>query len=125
MEPAYQSGEAASLSRMFADGRLQPPSAQNRLRIIWTAFEGGRVLVRRETLADVETIRAVTAAAFAGPGDPVRIPSEVALVDELRAGTAWLPSLSLVAVTLDGVLVGHVLCTRGRVEAAPCSRSGR
>jgi len=74
------------------------------------------VHVRRETAADVEPIRAVIAAAFARSGD---VPAEVALVDELRAGDAWLPALSLVATEPGGEVVGHVLCTRGWVGSAP------
>jgi putative acetyltransferase len=90
------------------------------------APEGGRVLIRRESPADVTTVRAVTAAAFARPGGegPDRDPPEVRLVDELRASTAWLPRLSLVAIAADGALVGHVLCTRGSVEAAPALALG-
>ena len=72
------------------------------------------MLIRRETPADVAVIRAVTAAAFGS-----RQPSaEATLVDELRAGDAWLPALSLVAVDFADV-VGHVLCSRARVESAP------
>jgi putative acetyltransferase len=77
------------------------------------------VLIRREIPADVTSIRAVTAAAFARPGEPDRNPPEASLVDQLRASRAWLPALSMVATTPDGTPVGHVLCTRGRVDAAP------
>src|SRR5215472_4523932 len=77
------------------------------------------VHVRRETAADVEAIRAVLAAAFARAGAPPDgIPPEVALVDDLRAGDAWLPALSLVATGTGGDVVGYVLCTRGRVGSA-------
>jgi putative acetyltransferase len=82
------------------------------------------VLVRRETAADVESIRAVIAAAFARAGTPAQTPPEVALVDELRAGDAWLPALSLVATGPDGDVVGHVLCTRGWVASAPALALG-
>jgi len=74
--------------------------------------------VRRETADDAEQVRAVIAAAFARPGRPDAVPAEVVLVDELRASDAWLPALSLVATGSDGRVVGHVLCTRGRVESA-------
>ncbi|EIV91725.1 GNAT family N-acetyltransferase [Frankia sp. QA3] len=77
------------------------------------------MLVRRETPADIPAIRAVTAAAFADPAAPDRIPGEVGLVDELRGGADWLPALSLVALDGDGTPIGHVLCTRGRVGTAP------
>ena len=41
------------------------------------------------------------------------------LIDELRTGPAWLPALSLVAVTPAGEVVGHVLGTRGHVGQDP------
>jgi putative acetyltransferase len=75
------------------------------------------VLVRREMAEDVAAIRAVTAAAFARPGEDV--PVEAPLVDWLRESPAWIPELSLVAVDWGGDVVGHVVCTRGTVEGAP------
>jgi putative acetyltransferase len=74
------------------------------------------VLIRRETPADADASRAVTAAAFARPGSP-DVP-EARLLTELRACDAWLPALSFVALAED-VVVGHVVCSRGRVESAP------
>ncbi len=78
------------------------------------------MLVRRELAGDEASIRAVTAAAFARPGEDV--PVEAPLVDWLRASAAWIPELSLVAVDPDGdpggEIAGHVLCTRGTVGAA-------
>ena len=74
------------------------------------------MLVRRELAGDEASIRAVTAAAFARPGEDV--PVEAPLVDWLRASAAWIPELSLVAVDPDGDVAGHVLCTRGTVAAA-------
>jgi putative acetyltransferase len=74
------------------------------------------MLVRRELAGDEVAIRAVTAAAFARPGDDV--PVEAPLVDWLRASAAWIPELSLVAVDPDGNLAGHVLCTRGTVATS-------
>ncbi|MBB5873268.1 putative acetyltransferase [Allocatelliglobosispora scoriae] len=72
------------------------------------------MLIRRETPADIDAIRTVTAAAFQ------RV-DEAALVDALRADdTAWLPALSLVAVSAaDGSVVGHVLATRATVDGVP------
>jgi predicted N-acetyltransferase YhbS len=49
------------------------------------------MLIQRETSTHVAAIRAVTAAAFARPG---QTPVETTLVDELRASDAWLPMLS-------------------------------
>jgi putative acetyltransferase len=77
------------------------------------------VIVRRETVADVEAIRRVIATAFARAEQPGEIPPEVALVDALRAGDGWLSALSLVAIAADDEVVGHVLCTRGWVGHAP------
>jgi len=80
------------------------------------------VLVRREAPGDVAAIRAVTAAAFARPGED--IPGEAPLVDGLRASPAWIPELSLVAVDPGGDVVGHVVCTRGKVGSAPALALG-
>jgi predicted N-acetyltransferase YhbS len=80
----------------------------------------GTVLIRREDAADVSAIRAITAAAFARSGQgPGVDPPEANLVDELRAGPAWIPPLSMVAVTSAGEVIGHVLCTRGHVAQTP------
>jgi putative acetyltransferase len=77
------------------------------------------MLVRRELAGDEASIRAVTAAAFARPGED--IPVEAPLVDWLRASPAWIPELSLVAVDQDGgpdgSVAGHVVCSRGTVGA--------
>ena len=86
------------------------------------ALDVGWVLVRREGAGDVEVIRAVTAAAFARAGEGV--PAEAPLVDELRASRAWIPELSLVALDPAGDVVGHVVCTRGRVGPAPALALG-
>ncbi len=78
------------------------------------------MLIRREVARDTAVIHAITAAAFARPGQPDgQDPTEARLVDELRAGPAWLPRLSLVAVTADDEVIGHVLCTRGHVGTVP------
>jgi putative acetyltransferase len=78
-------------------------------------------LIRRETPADAEAVHAVTAAAFARPGNP-DVP-ETRLLAELRRTDAWLPALSLVAVAED-VVVGHVVCSRGHVGDAPALALG-
>jgi putative acetyltransferase len=75
------------------------------------------MIIRREAAGDADVIRAVVTAAFARPGVPGQV--EARLVDELRAGPAWLPALSMVAVTPSGEIVGHVLCTRAHVGEAP------
>jgi putative acetyltransferase len=67
-------------------------------------------------------IRAVTAAAFARPGEGQ--PAEAPLVDWLRASPAWLPRLSLVAVGPGRDVIGHVVCSRATVAAAPALALG-
>ncbi|MGC4879936.1 GNAT family N-acetyltransferase [Micromonospora sp. DT43] len=103
------------------------------------------MLIRRETPADVDAIRAVHAAAFATTTDdgvavettPVEttpaqatpaqatplgaLPVEATLVDALRADEGWLPAYSLVAIDSDGQVVGHVVATRGRVGGEPAA----
>jgi len=77
------------------------------------------MLIRREAASDADVIRAVTIAAFAPAYPSVDVPPEAGLVDELRAGPAWLPALSLVAAAPAGEVIGHVLCTRGHVGHDP------
>ncbi|WP_089022202.1 GNAT family N-acetyltransferase [Micromonospora coriariae] len=75
------------------------------------------MLIRRETPADVDAIRAVHAAAFTAPDGGV--PVEATLVDALRADEGWLPAYSVVATAPDGQVVGHVVATRARVAGQP------
>ncbi|MGK5740455.1 GNAT family N-acetyltransferase [Micromonospora sp. URMC 103] len=77
------------------------------------------MLIRRETPADVDAVRAVHTAAFAASDAPDTVPVEATLVDALRTDDAWLPALSLVATDPDGEVVGHVVCTRGWVAGRP------
>lgn len=71
------------------------------------------MLVRREVAGDAGTVSRVHAHAFEPP-EGSEEPLEVALVEELRRSSAWLPKLSLVAVGTRGV-VGHVVCSRADV----------
>ena len=72
------------------------------------------MLIRREEPGDIAAIRAVHGAAFSSASEPM----EVRLVDALRDSPAWIPALSWVAER-DGVVVGHVVCTRGYVDGMP------
>lgn len=77
-------------------------------RAATTAATVRPMLIRRETPADIDAIRAVTDLAFKnGP--------ESQLIDWLRADPGWIPELSLVA---EGV-IGHVVCTRGYIDDVP------
>lgn len=81
------------------------------------------MLIRREGTDDVVTVQTVIAGAF-GPkaGAEQRAGAEVPeawLAAELRAGETWLPALCLVAEDDDGVVIGQVTCSRGRVEQVP------
>lgn len=75
------------------------------------------VLIRRETPADVAAVRAVTAIAFARTETVEAI--EAKLLDQLRAGPAWLPELSMVATDAEGEVIGHVVCSRAHVDGVP------
>lgn len=69
------------------------------------------VLIRREQATDVAAIASVHKAAF-----PTEI--EANLVTALRASDDWLPALSLVADE-NGRVIGHVVCTRARLDDKP------
>lgn len=78
------------------------------------------MLIRRERAGDEAQIRHVHGLAFRRPEAQADEPPEAGLVSELRASTAWLPRLSLVAVERGGIddaggIVGHVVCSRGVV----------
>lgn len=75
------------------------------------------MLVRRERPQDADAISAVIAAAFRRASE-ASVPAESELVRRLRADIGWLARLSLVAVA-DHVVLGHVVCTRGRVGDQP------
>jgi putative acetyltransferase len=100
-------------------GPLLTETGEIRLHPGPSAGHRDRVLIRRETERDADVIRAITAAAFAQSRPPGQIPPEAELIDELRASPAWLPPLSLVAVTAEGEVIGHVLGTRGHVGENP------
>ncbi|GAA3059838.1 N-acetyltransferase [Actinocorallia glomerata] len=70
--------------------------------------------------ADAAAVRRITRAAF-------ETSAEADLVDALRQDPAWIPGLSMLALTPEGEPVGHALLTRchiGEMPAlalAPCS----
>lgn len=66
------------------------------------------MIVRQEEVPDRDAVRRVHLEAF-----PTAV--EADLLDELRADEGWIDALSLVA-EVDGAVVGHVCCTRGRIE---------
>lgn len=71
------------------------------------------MILRRETPIDRAAIFAVHAAAFARPEEIV--PPEARLVDELRHDGDIVSGLSIVA-EVNSVVVGHVVCSRARIE---------
>jgi putative acetyltransferase len=115
-DAAYGRADHGTGVGRLADTEFIPPGRVYRLAGQAPAADSRTVLIRRETDADVSSIRAVVAAAFARPSGAD--PAEAGLVDDLRGGPAWLPALSLVAVE-GGAVVGHVLATRGRVGSVP------
>lgn len=82
------------------------------------------MLIRREHPDDLEAIRSVTVAAFSAAThsapsvEPGGDPGEATLVSWLRSDSAWIPELSFVAVE-GGLVVGHVVATRARVDNQP------
>jgi putative acetyltransferase len=67
--------------------------------------------IRVEQPIDIDQIHELHRMAFDGP-------AEAELVDAIRSGPDFLPELSLVAVTDDGSILGHVLVSRVVLEAA-------
>lgn len=66
--------------------------------------------IRPEQPIDLDQIHELHRAAFSGP-------AEAELVDTIRGGARFVPELSLVAVTGDGSVLGHVLISR--IELQP------
>jgi putative acetyltransferase len=64
------------------------------------------LVIRAEEPGDIATVRAVNDAAF---GRPV----EGQIVDDIRGTARWIPGGSLVAVTKNGAIVGHLLLSEG------------
>ncbi|RJL32854.1 GNAT family N-acetyltransferase [Bailinhaonella thermotolerans] len=77
------------------------------------------MLIRREVAGDVAAIHQVHAEAFAAQAAPGTTPVEPGLVDKLRESDAWIPELSMVALDLEGEVMGHVVCTRAHIAGTP------
>ena len=71
------------------------------------------MIIRREMLEDRAAVDTVTSAAFGRPGIGGE-PAETRLLRALRTDPGWISTLSMVAER-DDEIVGHVVCTRGRV----------
>lgn len=71
--------------------------------------------IRPEQPIDIDQIHELHLAAFRGP-------AEAELVDAVRASPGFIQELSLVAVTEDGSVLGHVLVSR--VGFAPTDADG-
>lgn len=67
--------------------------------------------IRPEQPIDLDQIHDLHRAAFAGP-------AEAELVDTIRTSAHFIPELSLVAVTGDGSVLGHVLISRVELESS-------
>jgi putative acetyltransferase len=65
--------------------------------------------IRPEQAIDLDQIHELHRLAFHGP-------AEAELVDAIRSGADFMPDLSLVAVTSDGSILGHVLVSRIKLE---------
>jgi putative acetyltransferase len=75
--------------------------------------------IRRErTPDDVEGVHEVHRQAFAPAAAEGAEPIEVGLLRSLRRDAGWVPRLSWVAEDADGTVVGHVVCTEGRIGDA-------
>jgi putative acetyltransferase len=79
-----------------------------------------RIEVRQETEDDFDAVRRVHTEAFNRHDLAGARPPEVALTDELRVSSEYIPELSLVADN-GQLVVGHVMATRATLgpEASP------
>lgn len=75
------------------------------------------MIVRQETPADQDAIRAIHTAAFISDDNPEPV-LEARIADELRAAGDAIPELSLVAER-DGEPVGHVVVSRATLGGRP------
>jgi putative acetyltransferase len=73
--------------------------------------------IRPELPIDLDQIHDLHRAAFAGP-------AEAELVDAIRSGPDFLPDLSLVAVTADDSVLGHILISRVALQPEDATAAG-
>lgn len=109
MRSAVRIGALGPLTRQ-GSGRCKSPKARAAAPATLAA-----VLIRREVPADIETIDENHRQAFAAVAPDGAEPIEVGLVRALRADSGWIPALSLVAELPGGEVVGHVVCTQGKI----------
>jgi putative acetyltransferase len=74
--------------------------------------------LRPELPVDLDQIHEVHRQAFRGAG-------EAELVDAIRAGAAFVPELSMVAVASDGSVLGHILLSIVGFDPDPAGSPGR
>ncbi len=102
----------------FHHDHLLVPSTERRHAMEVLELLGQGVVLRTERPTDRESVLALTAAAFstsAVTGLPVEgVPAEVKLLRKLFDSDEYLQEFSIVA-EMGGEIVGHVICTRGRV----------
>lgn len=67
--------------------------------------------IRAEQPVDLDQIHDLHREAFRGP-------AEAELVDAIRSGADFIPELSLVAVTDDGSVLGHIMISRVGLQPA-------
>ena len=82
---------------------MRPPSDAPVAAPAWT--------IRAEDPLDLDQIHELHRASFPGA-------DEADLVDAIRTGPTFIPELSLVAVTDDGSVLGHVLLSRVGLDLA-------
>ena len=73
------------------------------------------IVIRQETPNDFKRVCEVVKSAFNDMADSDH--SEHFLVDRLRKSDAYIPCLSLVATTIAGQIVGHILLSKAEVVA--------
>ena len=73
------------------------------------------IVIRQETPNDFKRVCEVVKSAFNDMADSDH--SEHFLVDRLRKSDAYIPCLSLVATTIAGKIVGHILLSKAEVVA--------